>query len=231
MAERRRVDVWVVKLNRVFRNVPFTTVAERLQQGRLHADDRVREAGTTEWHRFDQDPLLFAYLPRPEPFRAEDQAEALESVDLGLSLTRRSESDDDDPDMIPLIDISLVLLIFFMMTAGSMITASPVETPPAESARVRVIKPKETVTVSMTMANDRVRFFLGDGAEQELSETELLEAVAAKLREGTVVEAVVKANPWIPYERVQQLLIGLETRGVKQIQAGVREKRIEEERP
>jgi biopolymer transport protein ExbD len=231
MAERRRVDVWVVKLNRVFKDVPFTTVAERLQQGRLRADDRVREAGTTEWHRFDEDPLLFAYLPRPEPFRADDQAEALEAIDLGLTVAKRSDSEEDDPDMIPLIDISLVLLIFFMMTAGSLITASPVETPPAESARVRVIKPKETVTVSMTMVNDRVHYFVGDGAEQELTESELLDAVAAKLREGTVVEAVVKANPWIPYERVQQLLIGLESRGVKQIQAGVREKRIEEDRP
>jgi biopolymer transport protein ExbD len=231
MAERRRLDVWVVKLNRVFRNVPFTTVAERLQQGRLRPDDRVREAGTNDWHRLEQDPLLFAYLPRPEPFRADDQAEAMEAIELGLTVTKRSDTEEDDPDMIPLIDISLVLLIFFMMTAGSLITASPVETPPAESARVRVIKPKETITVSMSMANDRVHYFLGDGAEQEMSEPELLDAVSAKLREGTVVEAVVKANPWIPYERVQQLLIGLESRGVKQIQAGVREKRIEEDRP
>jgi biopolymer transport protein ExbD len=231
MSDKRRLDVWVVKLNRVFRNVPYTTVVDRLQQGRLRAEDRVRDSGTTEWHRLEHDALLVAYLPQAESFRAEDPAEALEAIDLGLSVGKRTDSEEDDPDMIPLIDISLVLLIFFMMTAGSLITASPVETPPAESARVRVIKPKETVTISMTMSGDRVHYFFGDGAEQELSEPELLEAVATKLREGTVVEAVVKANPWIPYERVQQLLIGLEGRGVQQIQAGVREKRIEEDRP
>jgi biopolymer transport protein ExbD len=231
MAEQRRLDVWVVKLNRVFRNVPFTTVAERVQQGRLRPEDRVRRAGTKEWHRLDEDELLFAYLPQPEPFRADDQAEVLEPIELGLDIERRPDTEEDDPDMIPLIDISLVLLIFFMMTAGSLITASPVETPPAESARVRAIKPKETVTVSMTMSGDRVHYFLGDGAEQELSELELFDAVAEKIREGTVVEAVVKANPWIPYERVRQLLIGLESRGVKQIQAAVRDKRIEEEQP
>jgi hypothetical protein len=56
----------------------------------------------------------------------------------------------------------------------------------------------------------------------------LLDAVTAKLREGTIVEAVVKANPWIPIERVQQLINGLERCGVKQIQAGVRDKRVEE---
>jgi biopolymer transport protein ExbD len=228
MAERRRFDVWVVKLNRVFRNVPFTTVAERVQQGRLHPEDRVRPAGTTDWHRIEHDQLLFAYLPRAEPVQVEDRAEALEAIDLGFNVKRQSDSDEDDPDMIPLIDISLVLLIFFMMTAGSLITASPVETPAAESARVRAIKSKETVTVSMTMSNNRVRYFLGDGAEQEFTESELLDAVTAKLREGTIVEAVVKANPWIPIERVQQLINGLERCGVKQIQAGVRDKRVEE---
>jgi biopolymer transport protein ExbD len=231
MAERRRFDVWVVKLNRVFRNVPFTTVAERVQQGRLHPEDRVRDAGTTDWHRLDRDPLLSAYLPQPELLRADDQAEALEAIELGLDIDKRPDTEEDDPDMIPLIDISLVLLIFFMMTAGSLITASTIETPAAETARVRAIKPKETLTISMTMAGDRIRFFLGEGSGQELSESELFDAVAVKLREAAIVEAVVKANPWIPIERVQQLISGLERAGVQQIQAGVRDKRLDEVGP
>ena len=38
--------------------------------------------------------------------------------------------------MIPLIDVSLVLLIFFMMTAGAAVATSGIDTPPAESGYV-----------------------------------------------------------------------------------------------
>src|SRR5690606_30924235 len=38
------------------------------------------------------------------------------------------EEEDDDPDMIPLIDISLVLLVFFMMTTA-VAALSPVDVP------------------------------------------------------------------------------------------------------
>src|SRR5262249_4859943 len=49
--------------------------------------------------------------------------------------------EDDDVDMIPLIDISLVLLIFFMMTAS--VTSgivSPIPTPPAKHQLAAISK-------------------------------------------------------------------------------------------
>ena len=43
------------------------------------------------------------------------------------------DQEEDDPDMIPLIDIALVLLIFFMMTAAVQSGMfGPIDTPPAE---------------------------------------------------------------------------------------------------
>jgi biopolymer transport protein ExbD len=75
---------------------------------------------------------LEPYLPRAEPLRAGDAAEALEPVVLDAPEVRHVEEDDDDVDMIPLIDISLVLLIFFMMTASiSSGMFTPIETPSA----------------------------------------------------------------------------------------------------
>ena len=119
MADQKRLlDVWIVDLNSVYREVPFNVVTDWLQQGRLMPEDRVRLAGGKGWHTLGKVPAFGPFLPKPAPLPLEDQAEALEPVDLGLHWSRPEADEDDDVDMIPLIDISLVLLIFFMMTAS-----------------------------------------------------------------------------------------------------------------
>src|SRR5215470_9995950 len=119
MTEKRRfLDVWIVESNTVYREVPFTVVADWVQQGRLLEDDMLRPSGTAEWSRVGGSPDFAPYLPKAEPFRAEDQAEALEPVQLDFQWKKSREGEgDEDVDMIPLIDVSLVLLIFFMLTA------------------------------------------------------------------------------------------------------------------
>jgi biopolymer transport protein ExbD len=120
MAEKRReLDVWIVQSNTVYRKVPYTVVTDWIQEGRLLGEDRVRAAGGEKWHRIGDVPALAAFLPRAEPFPIEDRAEALEPVEAGFDWKKGGGADEeDDVDMIPLIDVSLVLLIFFMMTAA-----------------------------------------------------------------------------------------------------------------
>src|SRR5579862_8774200 len=118
MPDKKRIlDVWIVEINKVYREVPYTVVLDWLQQGRLLPEDKVRLAGRKTWHLCQNVPAFAPFLPKAEPLAAKDQAEALAPVDLGFVPTRRIEEEDEDVDMIPLIDISLVLLIFFMMTA------------------------------------------------------------------------------------------------------------------
>src|SRR5262245_40685370 len=137
MAEKRRfLDVWIVESNTVYREVPFTVVSDWVQQGRLLEDDMLRPSGTAEWFRVGAMPSLAAYLPRAEPHRAEDQAEALEPVQVDFTWKGRAEDEETDVDMIPLIDVSLVLLIFFMMTASTAVAAALVPTPQATFGKV-----------------------------------------------------------------------------------------------
>src|SRR5262249_22822951 len=119
MAQKvRSLDILVVETRQVYRGVPYAVLTDWIQQGRLLGEDQVRAAGGTTWHRLDAVPALAAYLPRPEPIRVEDRAEALEPVEVDFSWRRPKTDDEGDVDMIPLIDISLVLLIFFMMSAA-----------------------------------------------------------------------------------------------------------------
>src|SRR6266545_2761747 len=117
MAKDKTFDVWIVESNTVYKKVPYAVVTDWAQEGRLLGDDRLRAAGSEQWIPLGEVPALSVFLPRAEPHRAEDQAEALEPVQVDFSWKPRRGDDDEDVDMIPLIDISLVLLIFFMMTA------------------------------------------------------------------------------------------------------------------
>jgi hypothetical protein len=130
-AKKRFIDVWIVESNTVYREVPFEVAADWIQQGRLVEDDQLRWSGTADWFRLGTTPAFAAYLPRSDPMRAEDQAEALEPVEVEFAWKRRPDDDDDDVDMIPLIDVSLVLLIFFMMTATGAVAASLIREPTA----------------------------------------------------------------------------------------------------
>src|SRR6185312_5212209 len=129
--KRRFLDVWIVESNTVYREVPFQVVTDWVQQGRLLEDDMLRPSGTAEWFKVGGSPDFAPYLPRTEPDRVEDQAEALEPVELDFRWKKRHDDEDDDVDMIPLIDVSLVLLIFFMLTASSAGLAAFVPTPKA----------------------------------------------------------------------------------------------------
>src|SRR5579884_2532740 len=135
--KRRFLDVWIVESDTVYREVPYEVVTDWVQQGRLLDDDMLRWSGQAEWFRLGSTPAFKAFMPRAEVDRAEDQAEALEPVHVDFGWKKPHLEEDDDVDMIPLIDVSLVLLVFFMMTASGVAAASfYVKTPPAENGWV-----------------------------------------------------------------------------------------------
>ncbi len=156
-AASRLLDVWIVESNQVYTEVPFTVVADWLQQGRLVAGDRVRLAGQQKWHAIDAVPALAPYLPQPEPDAADDEAEAHEPVELGFGASHANDEEDEDVDMIPLIDISLVLLIFFMMTATvSSGALSNIATPTAKHQLAALSKDAYWVGIDVKSAGGAV---------------------------------------------------------------------------
>jgi biopolymer transport protein ExbD len=225
MAEKRRFfDVWIVEINKVYKEVPFTVVGDWIQQGRLLETDQVRPSGTAEWLPLPKVELLAPYLPKPVPFRTEDQAEALEPVELDFVWKRPAEDEDDDVDMIPLIDISLVLLIFFMMTAGTLISLSLIPTPETDSTKTLSRGPNN-ITLGLMYQDRQLQYFVGDQTTDPMTEQQLLEEVGRMLKQSPGgLNVVVKAAEDVPFEKVRQLTMGLEKRGVKVIYAGVRDK-------
>jgi biopolymer transport protein ExbD len=217
-ASQRALDVWIVDLNKVYTGVPFTVVTDWLQQGRLLAADRVRMAGKQKWHPIEGVPALVPYLPKPLALEIEDRAAAEEPIDLGLQSPKVREEEDDDVDMIPLIDVSLVLLIFFMMTTAiSSGVFSPIATPEAKHQLASVSADMLWLGIETDKEKHRL-FSLGKDSEKQkylIAPTKDHEEVFAELArlleadEGKV-EIRLRADKTLPIEAIKEVTLAVQ---------------------
>jgi biopolymer transport protein ExbD len=236
MTEKRRLlDVWILETKTVYREVPYAVVTDWVQQGRLLDSDMVRTSGTQKWVPLVSLPDFSVYLPRPEPFRAEDKAEALEPVEVDFSWKRPIPDEEGDVDMIPLIDVSLVLLLFFMMTASVATAAALVNTPDAFYG-TQVASDSMMYSINITLAADRTPLYAlsqrdqvpsKDRGETELTEAGVLQLLDERLKaEPGRVDVSIKADRNLPYDVVKRLVVALESRRavIRKVYAGVSER-------
>jgi len=220
--DSRTYDVWITDRNMVYRGVPFTVVGDWVMEGRLLEGDRVRPSGGSTWQRLAEDPLLAPYLPKPEPERAEDQAEALERLDVDFNVKKPQEAEDDDVDMIPLIDISMVLLVFFMMTANDLLTTSKVINPKAGHAEAIQKAGSVSVGIMMDPSGKNVEYYFNDNYNEVLNEFQLHEKIRAALSQPKPpIRVIMNAASNMPFDKVQQLTLDLEKLGAPVIQGKV----------
>ncbi len=226
MAQKRRfLDVWIIETNTVYREVPFEVVTDWVQQGRLLADDMLRPSGTAEWFRLGDNPSFAAYLPRSDPYAANDQAEALEPVQVEFAWKRGPEEEDDDVDMIPLIDVSLVLLVFFIMTAGATVVASGFHLPAAAHNLRSGNENMIWIGVHAVEADPTTppSYSIGEGEkppagkdDEGLTEKQVLARLDAMIKDrgDKQVEVQVRADENLPAGFVRHLQVALEQRHV-----------------
>ncbi|MBA4187876.1 MAG: hypothetical protein C0467_07645 [Planctomycetaceae bacterium] len=165
-------DVWFVTANTVYKGVPYHVVADWTQQGRLGATDMVRPAGTSiAWATVAEQEGLGDYLPQPTGARAVSAtaltAAGLETTGEAQPVTEGEAAElpepeplpgkprieeDDEVDMIPLIDISMVLLVFFIIirAAGAL---APVDVPEMKYAGELSTDPN-AITINIDKADE-----------------------------------------------------------------------------
>jgi biopolymer transport protein ExbD len=225
-AKRRFLDVWIIDSNTIYREVPFEVVTDWVQQGRLLADDKLRPSGTAEWFRLGDNPSFAAYLPRAEPHAANDQAEALERVEVGFDYKPYHSDDDEDVDMIPLIDVSLVLLVFFIMTAAAAVGGN-ITLPQAKFHLMGGNADMLWIGIQAMEADPTAppSYSLGAGESPAapentgLTEKQVLDRLDEALaeRQGRPAEAQIKADENLPSGFVRRVQVALEQRGITKI--------------
>src|SRR5262245_44464531 len=194
MASRQRAnamashyDLQLQSGTKIYRAVPYEVVTNWLQQGRVIAKDRVRPVGTETWTAVEDHGELAVFLPQAVAALPNDAAEALQPVELGIEVHPKRADHDEDVDMVPLIDISLVLLIFFMMTTHVAIGGSRNDVTPTQYATL--VSGKEMLWVGVDLGLDQQpTYSIGEGeqaaapGDERLTMNEVIERIRGKLK-------------------------------------------------
>ncbi|GAA3534365.1 protein TolR [Zobellella aerophila] len=115
-------------------------------------------------------------------------------------------------NVVPYIDVMLVLLIIFMATAPMITQGVKVDLPQAEAEAL----PEDSETPLIASIDAEGRYFLdvGDNSEQAIDLLELAGMVQAKLRITPEAPVVVKGDANVRYDAVIQLMATLKASGV-----------------
>jgi biopolymer transport protein ExbD len=217
VADQKHIyDIWLVKQNLVYKEVPFQVITDWVQQARIGEEDMLKSTGTQNWIKLKEMPLFSVYLSPPSE-KAEDVATALEPIELDFNWKRPPEEDDEDVDMIPLIDISLVLLIFFMMTTT--VAAISNITVPEVANGAKIESDPEVITLQIDYQNNQPIYGLArgnlvpEGANANLTEEGLIQQLDTELSKMTrIARITIAAHQDLTYDQVERVMKAIDQR-------------------
>ena len=124
---------------------------------------------------------------------------------------------EDEPlaeiNMVPLIDVMLVLLIIFMVTAPLLTHAVKVDLPKAAST---ASEPRPEA-IELSIDRDGQVFWNGQAIEATDLETRLAEAGANTGQAAVVPELRLRADRQTPYEKVAQVMSAASRHGLTRL--------------
>ncbi|MEO1879581.1 MAG: protein TolR [Methylococcales bacterium] len=118
-------------------------------------------------------------------------------------------------NVVPYIDVTLVLLIIFMITAPLVQTGVDVDLPQADTAAVEQ-KNQPPVIISV----DKMGAFyidIGDDEEEAVSAEVLLYRVAAVLRNKPETQVYIRGDQKVEYGKVVTVMAALKNAGVPRV--------------
>lgn len=118
-------------------------------------------------------------------------------------------------NVVPYIDVMLVLLVIFMVTTPLLTQGVKVELPQADSRNIES-KGQEPLIVSVDQQG-RFYFNIGDKPEQSLDAKKLMVRVKAVLRHRQDSTVYVKGDRNVAYGEVVQVMALLQQSGVEHI--------------
>ena len=115
-------------------------------------------------------------------------------------------------NVVPYIDVMLVLMIIFMITAPLITQGVRIELPQAPS---EVLPPSDQEPVVVTVAADGQVFVdIGENPEQAIDDETLMTRIAAVVQFKPQTEVLVEGDRNVDYGRVVQVMTLLKNAGV-----------------
>ena len=130
-----------------------------------------------------------------------------------MSFGRLERNQGDAPmsdiNMTPLIDVMLVLLVIFMITAPLMTTSLKLDLPKTEGAR-----PSDAALFVAVAINEQGQLFVGDEA---VSAEQLLQRAREAAQRDPMTEVQLRADSRVPYGRVAELIGLVQDAGLSRV--------------
>jgi biopolymer transport protein TolR len=115
-----------------------------------------------------------------------------------------------DINMTPLIDVMLVLLVIFIITAPLMLSAIQVELPRDKASAAAQ---SETAPLAVTIAKDGAVYI----QEEKMADPDLLQALQAVARRNPDTELALRADVAVPYGAVVAFMAQAHQAGLHRI--------------
>ena len=125
--------------------------------------------------------------------------------------SRRKRRPVAEINVVPYIDVMLVLLIIFMITAPLLSQGVEVDLPQAE-AQAMDSEDSQPLVASVD-AEGNYYLNIGDSSEEPMSAVDLATLVAAHLRLEPETPVIVRGDGAVPYADVVQLMVLLQRAG------------------
>lgn len=127
---------------------------------------------------------------------------------MAFSMNRQSRAPMAEINVTPLVDVMLVLLIIFMVTAPMMQEGVSVELPQAKGTPLDKVQQNDEIIISVGGNNE---IFVN---EKKTTENQLADVVLQSLKERPGREVFLRADKSVQYGMVVRIMGNLKTAGV-----------------
>jgi biopolymer transport protein TolR len=118
-------------------------------------------------------------------------------------------------NVVPYIDVMMVLLVIFMISAPLLTQGVKIDLPQAET-EVMNVKPAETVVVKVDIEGN-YHLTIGTGKERSVSREDLLAQIKNKLLENKNISVLVAGDKEVRYAYVMDALALLSQAGIPNV--------------
>ena len=119
-------------------------------------------------------------------------------------------------NVVPYIDVMLVLLVIFMVTAPLLTQGIKVELPKAGAEPIEDVKDQPPVVLSVDAAGN-LYLDIGDNEDEPTSGAEIVRRVGIVVRSNPDTPVLVKADRAVPYGNVVGAMVLLQRAGAESI--------------
>lgn len=133
-----------------------------------------------------------------------------------MARIRRRRKPVSEINVVPYIDVMLVLLVVFMVTAPLLTQGVSVNLPNAPSEALIMSENQQVVVVSVK-ADGRYYIDLGSDPERSVSIDYIADKVAKIMRVKPATPVLVRGDKAVPYGTIVNLMTVLQTAGVPNV--------------